>query len=81
MMECKGGEVTEKNLEHLKYLEDTCQYPPRLKKEFVPVEYCGPIYVTVRGFNSVNEDFFSILLEQKGIDTVVHYYILCHLLV
>ena len=77
MMECKGGEVTEENLEHLKYLEDTYEYPPRLKKEFVPVEYCGGIvYVTV-GFTSVNEDFFSILLKQKGIDTVVHYYILC----
>ena len=65
-MECNGGEVTKEQLEHLKYLEDNYEYPPRLKKEFVPVEYCGPVYVTVKGFTSVNEDFFSILLKQKG---------------
>ena len=66
MMGCKGGEVTKEQLELLEYLEDTCHYPPRLKKEFVPETNCHMVYVTVRGFNSVNKDFFSILLKQKS---------------
>ena len=68
MMGCKGGEVTKEQLELLEYLEDTCQYPPRLKKEFSPVKYCGgKEYVTVRGFTNINEDYFSISLIQEGI--------------
>ena len=38
MMRCKGGEVTEEELKHLKFLESTCQYPPRLQIYFEPEE-------------------------------------------
>ena len=65
MMGCKTGEVTEEELERLKFLERTCQYPPRLQIYFEPEKDCGKEFVTVLLTNV--ECSFSVLLKQKGI--------------
>ena len=74
MMGCKGGEVTEEELKRLKFLERTCQYPPRLQMYFEPEENCGKEIVTVR-FTNV-EHSFLVLLKQKGIHCTSYFYTL-----
>ena len=79
MMGCKGGEVTEEELKHLKFLERTCQYPPRLQIYFEPEKDCGgKEFVTVT-FTNV-EHSFLVLLKQKGIHcTYILLYFAIHL--
>ena len=58
-MDCKGGEVTDEDLE---FVESTSQYPPRLKM-FVPEQHCHNEFVTVK-FNDVKGSF-TFLLKKK----------------
>ena len=73
-MGCEGGEVTEEERKHLKFLERTCQYPPRLQIYFEPEKDCGKEFVTVR-FTNV-EHSFLVLLKQQGIHCIYILYTL-----
>ena len=81
MMGCKGGkggEVTKEELKCLKFLESTCQYPPRLQIYFEPEKDCGKQFVTVTFTNF--EHSFLVLLKQKGIHcTYILLYFAIHL--
>ena len=75
IMGCKGGEVSNENIEVLKLLEETFSYPPRFQLHFTvdrSADYLSKQNVTVNFYGLNSSISATIVLEQSGIYIHVH---------